>query len=434
MSIPTPVRAAYATGSIATGLYSTVPGLLLMYYQTETLAVPPLLAGVALSLARLIDGVIDPYLGWLTDRTRSRWGRRHPWMLAGAVLLPLAFIALFSAPTTTPVASFAWVLVTCVLSALGFSMFAVPYIALAAELSDDPAAVRTLVGWRFACVAVGILAGGALAPALIEAFGGGRGGHHFMSVVLAGVMALTMAVCWLGTPSPPVDDAPPEPTSALTDALAALRHDAFRALLVSLVLQMIAIGLLLAGVPYYAQHVIGGGKGTVTALFVAMVLPAIALMPAWLAIARRVGSVRAYLGTLAALTAGAVGLGVLGAQATLTTALPMVVAIGAGYAGSHLFPFALLAITQQEVARTTGRAQTGAMTGVWTLGDQAALSAGALLAGAVLSASGFVEGGVAQDDGARQGIVLAMSWIPAALFAASLLWSQRLRALLPEDA
>jgi Na+/melibiose symporter-like transporter len=419
VTLSTTVRASYAVGSVATGIFSTVPGLLLMYYQTETLAVPPLLAGLALSLAKLWDAVIDPTVGWLTDRTATASGRRRPWLLAGALTLPLAFFALFSAPTTTPQASFAWVLGWCAVSATCFSLFSVPYVTMPAEMSDDPDDTTRLVGWRMAALTVGILAGGAIAPALIHAGGGGRPGHAVMAGALAVVLGVTMLATWYGTASAPFDPHPSDPNPPFADLTAALRNRPFMHLLASLCVQVTGIGLLLAGVPYYARYVLGGDNGTVTVLFVCLVLPAAVAMPAWLAVARRVGRTRAYLGSLAVLAVASAGLGALGLSGTPSTAAPIVAVLGVGYAGSQIFPFAMLPDTQRAESAATGARREGTMTGVWLLGDQAALALGAFLAGAILSATGFVEGGGDQSADAVRGVLWVMSWAPMALFVAA---------------
>ncbi|MEE2047018.1 MFS transporter, partial [Nocardiopsis tropica] len=82
-ALPRSVHAWYGSGAVATGIFNTVPGLLLLIYLTDTLAVGPALAGLVVLLPKLVDLLVSPYIGIRSDRTRSSWGPRRPWMLAG---------------------------------------------------------------------------------------------------------------------------------------------------------------------------------------------------------------------------------------------------------------------------------------------------------------------------------------------------------------
>src|SRR5688572_18385320 len=118
---------AYGAGSIGAGIFSTIPGLLLLYYLTDTLGVSAGLAGLAVLLPKLWDITTDPIVGAWSDRSRSRWGRRRPFLLAGALTLPPCFVGLFMAPVGDPMLAFAWVLVAFCAAATAFTLFQVPY-------------------------------------------------------------------------------------------------------------------------------------------------------------------------------------------------------------------------------------------------------------------------------------------------------------------
>ena len=90
----------YALGSLATGTFGTVPGLLLLYFLTDTLGVAAGLASVTVLLPKLWDVFWNPLVGGWSDRTHTRWGARRPWMFAGSLILPVFFVAMFAAPTS----------------------------------------------------------------------------------------------------------------------------------------------------------------------------------------------------------------------------------------------------------------------------------------------------------------------------------------------
>ena len=92
------VVARYAIGSIGTGGFATLPGLVLVYYRTDTLGVTALIAGLVVTAAKVWDVVIDPWIGARSDRALARTGTRRTWMLVGAIALPVGFALTFAVP------------------------------------------------------------------------------------------------------------------------------------------------------------------------------------------------------------------------------------------------------------------------------------------------------------------------------------------------
>ena len=155
-----PLLAGYSTGSLGTGVYSTIPGVLLLYYMTDVLGVSSALGAIVLFFPKIWGVVTDPFIGRLSDATRSRMGRRRPWLLAGAIGLGLSFTLLFHAPASdNPMTGFWYVLVLYGLSAAAYSVFAVPYIAMPAEMSEDPGERSRVMAWRMTFVMAGVLVG-----------------------------------------------------------------------------------------------------------------------------------------------------------------------------------------------------------------------------------------------------------------------------------
>ena len=105
--------------------------------------------GLILMLARIADVITDPLIGTFSDRTNSRFGRRKPWIAAGAALMMISAFQLFN-PTvlnTMPIDN--WHLLTwSVLLWLGWTMINIPYYAWGAELSDDYNERTRITGWR----------------------------------------------------------------------------------------------------------------------------------------------------------------------------------------------------------------------------------------------------------------------------------------------
>ncbi|MEN0128078.1 MAG: MFS transporter [Brevundimonas sp.] len=441
-AIPRRTVAGYALGSVGTGGFGTLPGLVLAYYLTDTLGVAAGAASLVVTVPKIWDVLIDPFVGARSDASAARRGSRRPFLLAGAIALPPLFAAVFATPRALegPWAA-AWVVVAFVAAATAFSLFQVPYIALPAEIAPTYAARTRLLAPRVAVLAVAILAFGAGGPLVRDAAGGGRAGYAVMGVVCGAVIGLGMLGAWWGAPrravvASPADDEvvvaprPQQRGDAFRAGVAALRElPAFRALLAAFVLQALATGAMLGAAQYVATYTLGS-EDAVTYLFVALVAPALLVMPLATRLARRVGKRRALVGASVLFAASALSLIFLRAAPGGWVYVPVAVA-GVAYAGMQLYPLAMLPDVASVDARTRGVDRAGVLGGVWTAGETAGLALGPTLVLALLAATGFVSRTgdeiAAQPAPALTGIVVAFSLLPAALVALSLVPLSRYR-------
>ncbi|MCG6120086.1 MAG: MFS transporter, partial [Blastomonas sp.] len=292
--------AGFAAGSLATGIYSIVPAALLLFYLTDVLAVPAASAALVLALPKLWDMALDPLIGALSDRTRSRLGRRRPYLLAGGIALTVALVALFNAPgwADTPREAFRYTLVIYAASATAYAVFSVPYIALPAEINDKDGDRTRLIGARMAVLMVGILAGSALAPRLVEAAGGGREGYAAMSLALAAICGTAMILAFAAAGG--LDRGAPVTTPLkLSEWTSPLRRAPLLTLVLTYFLQASGFAAFTAGAQHYAVHALGWKAASVGVLFLVLFACAAPSAIAWGRLAALIGRPSAYaLGTL----------------------------------------------------------------------------------------------------------------------------------------
>ena len=424
-AVPTSARLSrgthlgYALGSIATAAFGTVPGLLLLFYLTDVLGVAAGLAGVVVFAPKAWDVVLNPWIGSRSDRTDTRWGPRRPWMLAGGIALPPLFVLVFAGPGGSGAAI--WVAVAFLLAATAYGCFQVPYVAQPAEITDDAGERSTLISWRVAALALGILVAGAGAPAIVDAAGGGRAGYLAMAAFVAVLLAVGMLGAVAGTRRAPTLTRVTSEGRLGTTLRLAWRSRPYRVLLIGFVVQALGIGVMLAGVPYYSTHVLGD-ESAGTLLFAALVGPAILVMPLWLRISRRLGKRAGLLmsSVLFALGAAALALGKDGGTGAV---LPLVVLVGIGYAGMQMFPLSMLpdVIAADEAA--SGHRRAGVFTGVWTAAETLGLAVGPGLLGLLLGVAGYVSSTgdevVAQTSTAVTAVRLGFSVLPAVIVLAA---------------
>ncbi|EOM78585.1 hypothetical protein Rrhod_0123 [Rhodococcus rhodnii LMG 5362] len=187
-----PVVAAYAAGSVGTGGFATLPGLVLAYYLTDTLGVAAALASIVVLAPKIIDVAVAPAIGALSDRVAVRTGSRARFMAFGTIVMPVFFVVMFASPVREAGGAL-WVVLAFTAAALAYSFFQVPFVALPAELTRDYDERTRLVSVRVAVLALTILVVGAGGPALRDAAGGGSGGYLVMAVGVAALLCAGMA-------------------------------------------------------------------------------------------------------------------------------------------------------------------------------------------------------------------------------------------------
>lgn len=438
------ILARYATGEFVTSGFAALPGLVLVFYMTDSLAVPALLAGAVVTIAKIWDIIIDPIVGAYSDREFAARGSRRRLMLLGAVVLPLFFIVTFSVPPgTEPLLAAGWVFVAFLLAATGFSFFQVPYNVLPAELVSSYDARTRLLSARVLVLTAAILLYGGGGPALretgVELFGTDFGGYLFMAVgaavifVVAILVTSTVERAARGTnlmPPPPASRAFTEFATPRDSIVVQARRGTamlrsskpFRTLLATFFVQSLAAGGMLAGTQYVATWVLGDTEA-VTILFVALILPAIISTPIWGVVARRIGKERAYVIATSIFFLAALSLTGLLVVPDYWIVVPIGF-VGIAFAGIQALALSMLPDVIAHDARTNGPGRGGSFSGIWTAGETTGLAFGTTILAIILAVSGYLESSAAtaveaQPTSAVFGIVMSFSVVPAVLMALS---------------
>jgi GPH family glycoside/pentoside/hexuronide:cation symporter len=416
--------AGYATGSIATGVFSTVPGLLLLFYPTDVLGVGTGAAGVIVLAPKLWDVAVNPVVGVLSDRIANRCGSRRPLLVAGSFVLPVGLAVLFAVPRMSFTGTAIWVVVAYSVCATGYSMFQVPYAAVPAEVTDDYDERTRLNGARMVVLAIGVLISGGLAPAIVSVGGSGRAGYALMGVIVGAlVMGSALRSSRQIARIPLVQT---RSTSAgLRSQLAMLRANRpFAILMLVYFGQALAIGAQLAAEPYFATYTLHD-TGATSVMFVCLVGPALLVMPFWVRRSVRVGKARILLESSCGYAAASVLL-IASPGLPLAAVFGFAAVIGVGFAGMQMVPYAMLPDTVDAGAATleAGNGQAGALSGLWIAGETLGFALGPAVLAAVLSLGHFhstVDAHrVPQTAAALQAVRYGFTLLPAALLLSTL--------------
>ncbi len=204
--LATPTMLAYGFGAVAYGVkdFGFLTFLLLFYNQV--IGLPAEQVGFVIMCALLVDAVIDPLIGFLSDHTRSRWGRRHPWMYAAPIPIALGWLLLWNPPALSHNAMLAWVFATAVIVRTAVSAYEVPSQALSPELTADYdertriMAYRYLFGWGGGMVMMIVAYGWFLAARPGQELGPlSRGGYPGFAIGGAIAIVVAILVSALGT-------------------------------------------------------------------------------------------------------------------------------------------------------------------------------------------------------------------------------------------
>ena len=262
-------KLCYGVGQLSDGVKQASFSTFLFFYYNQVLGLSGSLAGLAALLALVVDAVTDPMVGQWSDRFHSRWGRRHPFMLAGAVPFGMAIVALFSPPAGLgEIGLFCWMLGGAITVRLMLTLFFVPHLSLGAELATDYHGRTSLIGYRVFFTYAGILltsvAGFALFFPSSEAGGNGmlvRSSYPNFGLFCGVLGTLAMLISVFGTWSAiphlrkPGDGPRGNVLLAFVEVFRTLKQNSFRILFISVLVFNTLAGVIATLLVYVATYV-----------------------------------------------------------------------------------------------------------------------------------------------------------------------------------
>jgi len=392
-------------------LYVTLPT-----YYAKDLGVGFGAVGTALLVSRLWDVVTDPLIGLASDRTRGRFGRRRPWMVAGIPLVVLAAWMLFAPPFGV---SAAHLLIWSLLLYLGGTMILLPYAAWGAELSPDYDERSRIAAVREATVVLGTLLALGI-PALL-----GLSRPAVMGAtawVLTLLLPAAVALAVLSLPDPPVR-APARSSRARGGFLAGLRllrgNVAFRCLIGAHFVNGIAYGLPATLFLLYVEEVLQAPDWAwpLLGLYFAA---AIAGVPVWLRLARRWGKHRAWQAAMA-LAAGTFWIAMLLGPGDVWPFLVLCVLTGLPLGAELALPPAMQADVVDLDTLHSGRRRAGLFFAAWGVATKVPLALAVGIAFPLLDLAGFAQDAAGgQDPAALWTLAALYSLLPVAIKLAAI--------------
>lgn len=194
-------KLGYATGVYGVFVAWMMVAIFLLYFYTDVLGLSPAKAGLVFFVASMWDALSDPLMGWLTEKTRTRWGRYRPYLLFAAIPFAGSFAALFVKPDLSGEALFWWCLILHIVFRTAYTAIYVPYTALIARLSSDADERASIAGFKGSFISLGALTVSLFGLPAVTLLGGEDEAAGFLrfALICAGLAVIALWTCFMLT-------------------------------------------------------------------------------------------------------------------------------------------------------------------------------------------------------------------------------------------
>jgi len=377
-------RLAYSCGALAAALSYQTFSTFIIFFYVDKMKLPVHLAGLAMLVYAAWNAVNDPFFGFLSDNTRTKWGRRRPYLLFGAIPLGLLFFCLWIPPLSgldQPLGLFFYFLLLICLFDGAYSVCIINWSALFPEMFQglkDRAAVNVN---RQALGMLGLLIGVALPPVIYSNYGWGA-----MGAVMGVIISLSLLVALAGSRENKRYSAD-KPLHFFPALKATLQSRSFLSFAFANLFLQYALTLILATLPFFAKYILDADPQTVTGIIAAAFLTAIPALFIWKMVATRFGAKACFMSAILFLAAA---LWPLFLAQNYVQVLISSVVIGAGIAGFILVADLIIAEVIDEDEVRTGVRREGAFFGCNAFITRFAIGLEAVTMSAVFILSGYM--------------------------------------------
>lgn len=392
--LPLKLQLGWGIGSLAMTLMVSANNVLLLRFLTDYVGIAAATAGGMIAISKLFDAVVDPMIGVASDRTKSPWGRRRPYILLGTILAVSSFWFLFSMPlNTTMETRLLMVGGALLVNAFGYGLFMIPYLAMPAEMTTTPMQRTTLISKRVIFAAAGSATAAFAGPRVIAALGGGIEGHQIMAIVAGSLILSAGIACFFFTKSAAATTPPEKHNFTLGQQFKmALGNHPFVVLVLTKLTNLLAVAMYQAITPFVFVTAIGHTYKEMSYYLLTHGLMTLCVQPFWIRFSRRFGKKRMFwfgtvfyvAGVLSWLFAGPNDpWWLLAARGLLT---------GGGGGGMLLAGQSMLPDTIEHDFNRTGLRREGVFAGVYTTVEKMASAFAVSMTGVILGIAGYVQG------------------------------------------
>jgi GPH family glycoside/pentoside/hexuronide:cation symporter len=414
---------AYGSGDLSFSLITTIVGAFFAIFLTDVVGVPASVAALAIFVGGTWDYINDPIVGYISDRTRSRWGRRRPFLLFGAIPLMLAFTLMWwKPPFAEPIALGIYFSLVFIVYEMVATFAYMPYLALTPELTSDYDERTSLMSTRAFFSILGSLIAFTVPLMIVGGFHPENAGRVLLMGAVFGIFCiLPLWLVFFGTRER--EEFMHQPPKGIRESILAVRNNPpFVFSLVIYLFTWVMVAIIQLIMLYYIKHVIRQEPQSDLIMATIFVVAMIAL-PMWEWISRRWNKRWAYIAGMAFLAVVLLTLATLSSSSSLTLILAICVLAGIGISAAHVIPWSMLPDAIEYGELHTGERHEGMFYSLITLAQKIAVSIALPLALLVLDRFGYIPNSAVQPESAVNGIRLIAGPIPAVMIGLGILFA-----------
>ncbi len=382
---------AFGICDLGGNLYFSMIGFHLLFFLTDIVGLLPALAGIAIAAGRVWDAVTDPVVGYISDNTTTRWGRRRPFMFVGAIFLFFAMIVMFTNPGfEAQAALFVWATLAYMMLNTFYTVVNIPYSSLTPELTSDYQERTVLNGYRHTSAVVGTMLGGAAYPLIVGAFGGDTAGWTATGTLMGAVILVTAMTTVFGVRETGMAAPKGTRTNIVRSYLEVLKQRPMITAVGSYMTHMAGVAVIQASLVYYFTYIYREPDLLFVALMILLVT-AFIFIPIWVMISRRIGKSRSYNIGMGIMAAAVLVFFLLAPQLDIWFAFVIMGFAGAGLATNYVMPWSIIPDAVEWDYAQTGTRREGVFYGMWTFMSKLGQALGVGLTGLLLSVFGYLQ-------------------------------------------
>ncbi|MBF9015979.1 MULTISPECIES: MFS transporter [unclassified Oceanispirochaeta] len=427
--VPMREKLAFGVGDLAINIAFTTIGFYFIFFIVNVAGLRAEWAGIIFACAKLWDAITDYYMGILSDRTKSRFGRRRPYILAGSIPLAISFALLWIVPFQNPVALFIYYMIIILIFNTAFTVVSVPYNALLPELSSNYNERTNITGFRMSFAFIGNLIAAAGVALIVDViFGGAENydkGYPAMGVILGVIILVILIITFLGTKERK-KEVSENKDGFLGTIKALLSMKEFRMMLGMFLFSMIAIDIFMAVVLFFLKDVVHISDDIMFLLMGVPLVLAVVAAPLWVYLGEKLGKRNAYA-ISAVLFALILLLFFVAPVGNVVYVTIIAMLAGLGISASQIIPWSIMPDINEIDEHRNGVRREGAVYGITIFLYKSASAIAILLVSSVLGIFGYIEGtGAVQPESAVKAIRILIGIAPgicsliAAFFALKL--------------
>ena len=410
-AISNKIRAAYGIGDYAICLYWSGVGLYLLYFYTDVVGISPLYAGWIYAIGITWDAITDPFMGFIAERTRSKWGSYRPFIIFGSVPLALSFVMLFWVPPFEGTFLFLFLLLVNIFHRSCFTIVSVPYSSLTARITDDSDERTKLTTARMLAASFGTFSISAAGFPIVLFFGSGNEstGFLFLGLISGSIAILILAITVYFVKERTFDPVNQVNANFKLIAKSVSQNYPFWIVFSSILILGSTALMFNNNLIYFVKYSLDlhAYQGLILGTSGGFTLLAI---PFWALLALRLGKRNSWLIAMVWLLVGFLAFYFYPTQ-SLSELLIILAFLGFGNGATGVLFWSMLPDTIEYGEWKTGIRTESSLYGFMTFAQKGAIGISALLLGIILTNIGFIPNET-QSQETLDSLKMVMSWVP----------------------